>query len=102
MCCASRQPNRPPPLVEDVEDIRFAEVDFDGTAPRALPVVPLEVAIDPLARHLERHALRGPSSHQIERWSGDADQMSVVLPTEIGFNVSTEIGDRRSSIDGFY
>ena len=50
-----------PPLVEHVEHVGFAEIDFYGTAARTFPVVALEVPIDSLKRHLERHALVGPA-----------------------------------------
>src|SRR5439155_24955923 len=43
---------RAPPFIEYIEDVRFAEVDFDRTPPRPVAVVALEIVIDPLERHL--------------------------------------------------
>ena len=90
--------HRAPPLVEDIEHVRFAEVDLHRTPSRSLSIVALEVAIDPLARNFERHALRRPAGHEIERRSGDADQMPVVLPAEVNLDGLTELRDRRSAI----
>src|SRR5262249_31133340 len=67
------------PFVEDVENVGVAEVDLHGPPARALSIVALEAAIDALERDLERDAARGPSGHELERRSDDANQVAVVL-----------------------
>src|SRR6185436_2655762 len=52
--------NRPAPFVEDVENVRLAEIDLHRTAPRPLAIVALEAAIDAGARDFERHSSRRP------------------------------------------
>ena len=87
---ARRQPRCATPLIEDVEDIRFAEVDLHRTSARALAIVAIEIAIDSSHGDLQRHAVRRPARHDLERWPDDPDQVAVVLATQVGF-------DRRGS-----
>ena len=56
----------PPPLVEGVEHVVFAELDAQRTPARAFRAVPLEGTVDPVAGNFERNPLLGPASHQFE------------------------------------
>ena len=94
--------HRPSPFVEDVENVRLAEVDLHRTAPRPFAIVALEAAIDAGARDFERHSSRRPAGDEIERRTGDTNEMPVVLAAEVSFNLPTEIGDRGSPIVGRY
>src|SRR5262245_47110180 len=84
---------RAAPLVEYVEHVRLAEIDLHRPSPRPAAIVAFEIAIDAGAGDLQRHAALGPSGHQVEGWSDDANQVAVVLPAEIPFDLSTEISD---------
>src|SRR5262249_5025078 len=93
------EPDRASPLVEDVEDVGLAEIDFDRPPPRSFPVVPLEVAIDASEGDLQRHTLLRPRRDAIERRPGDANQMTVVLSTEIGLYLPAEVSSLQSEIN---
>ena len=92
-----RQTSRTPPLVEDIEDVGFAEVNLDRPPPRTFAVVTREVAIDAAERDLDRHAVCRPPRHEIERRPDDADQMAVVFLAEIRFDLSAVIGGLQSN-----
>ena len=91
-------PSRPPPLVEHVEHVGFAEVDPHRPAARTLAVVALEIPIDARERDLERHALRRPARDEVERRPDDADQVPVVLLAEVGFDLAAVICNLQSAI----
>ena len=80
------------PLVEDVEDVRFAELDAHRPTARALGVVALEVPIDAAARDRERHAARRPAADLLERRADDANQVPVVLAAEMRLHLSAVLG----------
>ena len=80
------QPDGSTPFVEGVEDIGFAEVDFHRPPPGALPGLALEAAVDPAERHVERHALSLPARDEIERRPDHADEVTVILPTQVGLD----------------
>src|SRR5262245_36160147 len=90
------------PLVEDIEDVRLAEVNLHRPPPRTRPVVALEVTIDPLERDLDRDAARRPGRHHLEGRSDDADQVPVVLPTEVGLDLAAVIRNLQSAIRNVY
>src|ERR1044071_6482794 len=77
-----RDTGRPAPLVEHVEHVGLAEVDANGPPPRTTAIVAFEIAVDAGARDLQRYALLRPARHEVERRTGDADQVPVVLATE--------------------
>ena len=52
--------NRAAPIVEDRQDIGFAELDAHRTPAPGRRLLPLAVAIDPSARDLDRNALLAP------------------------------------------
>src|SRR5678815_1366788 len=87
MCIRDRYSDRPSPFVEHVEDVGLAKLNLHRAPAWSLGVVALEIAIDPTLCDLDRNAARRPSAHLLERWSHDADQVSVVLSTEIGFKL---------------
>ena len=58
---------------------------------RGPSVVALETAVDARIRDIDRHALRRPARHHLERWPDDADKMSVVLPAEIRFDLAAVV-----------
>ena len=58
----ARHAHRAPPVVEQLEDVGFAELDAHRPPPRALGVVALAVAIDAAERDRQRHALRRPAA----------------------------------------
>src|SRR6185295_13428316 len=84
-------PNGSPPLLQDVEDVRFAEVDLHRTAARPFAVIAFEAAVDPLIRDFKRDALLCPARDDLEGRTGHADEMTVVLLAEIGFDVVAEV-----------
>src|SRR5205085_8170624 len=57
----------------------------------AFSIVALEIAIDAFARDLERNALLRPSRHDLEGRPRHTNQMAIVLPAEIGFDLAAEI-----------
>src|SRR6185503_5357009 len=71
------------PLVEHVEHVGLAELDAHGPPPRPLRVVALEVAIDPAHGELQRDAALRPAADLLERGADDANQVAVVLATEV-------------------
>jgi len=73
----------PAPLVEGVEHVFFAELDAHRTPACALGVVPIERAVDAVDGDLERNALLGPATHQLEGRAHDANQVSVVLARQV-------------------
>src|SRR3954447_11414910 len=75
--------NRAAPSVEQIEDVRFAELNPDRSPPRPFRVIALAVLIDPLLCHGQRHALRGPAAHLLEHRPDDPYQVPLVLLTEI-------------------
>src|SRR5688572_2847018 len=95
----SRDAQRAAPLVEHVHDIGLAELDPDRPSPRAFRVIPLEVAIDTTPRHVQRHAFRRPPAHLLERWSDDANEVTVVPATEIRLDLPAIVfyGNHRTS-----
>ena len=80
------QPDGPTPFVEGVEDIGLAEVDFHRPPAGTLPSVTLEAAVDSAERHVERHALSLPACDEIERRPYHADEVTIILPTQVGFD----------------
>ena len=75
------------PFVECIQDVRFAELDPDGTSARSFRVVALDVSIDASEDCLERNALRCPLAHLLESGPDDPNQVSVVFPAQIGFDL---------------
>jgi len=88
-----RQTQRPAPLVEYIQHVRFTEIDPYRPPARTLAVIALEVPIDAAERHLERHSFRGPAGDKLEGRSDNADQVSVVLPAQVGFDLPAVIRD---------
>ncbi len=74
------------PFIEDVQPIGFAKVDADRPASRSFAIVTLEVPVDAVIGDFQRDAERSPSRNEIERRTGDSDQMPVVLATEIALD----------------
>ena len=64
---------------------------FTGRRRGPLPVVALEIAIDAAEGDLQRHALRGPARDEIERRPDHANQVAVVLLTQVGFDLAAVI-----------
>lgn len=72
------------PVVERVEDVVLTKLDPNGPPAWPLPVVTLEIPIDTRERHFQRNPFARPTGHLLERRTDDSDQMTVVLPTEVG------------------
>src|SRR5262245_38365040 len=85
----NRNTNRAAPPIERIEDIGLAELDANRSASRTLAIVALEVPIDSGIGNLQRHPLLCPTRHLLEGRTDDADQVPVILATEIGFDVAT-------------
>ena len=79
------------PVVERIAHVGVTELDAHRTAARAFAIVPLEVAIDAGEGHLERNALARPAGHLLERRADDADQVAVVLATEVRFDLAAVV-----------
>ncbi len=96
----ARQPDGATPIVEELQDVGFAELDPHGTALRALCIVALAVPIDTAERHRQRHAHRRPPAHLIEHRTGDPNQMSFVFLAEIALELPAVFGrvDHRGSL----
>lgn len=94
----SRKPDGPAPLVERVEHIGFAEVDLQGTPTSTLAMISLEAAIDSAERDSEGNALVSPARNQIERRPDYANQVTVILPAQVGFNVPAVVRSLQSEI----
>src|SRR5262249_53290804 len=92
-----RHAHRPTPFVEGIEDVGIAEINPHGPASRPFAVVAFEVPIDARVRHLEWNPLGGPRGDQIEGRPRHSDQVSVVLLTEVSFNLRTELPDVQAS-----
>src|SRR5262245_17231361 len=90
--------HRPAPFVEYVENVRLAEVDLHRATPRTLAIVALEAAIDGGPRDFERHALHRPAGDEIERRTGDANQMPVILAAEIRLDLPAVLRNPSSEI----
>src|SRR5262245_54578671 len=91
-------PHRPAPFVEYVENVRLAEVDLHRAAPRTLAIVALEATIDAGPRDFERHSLHRPAGDEIERRTGDANQVPVILAAEIRLDLPAVLRNPRSGI----
>src|SRR5205085_11680804 len=87
-----RDTHRPPPVVEPVEDVRLAELDAHRAAARPLRVVTLAVAIDAAVDDGERDSLRRPTRHLDEHRTGNPDQVTFVLPSQVGFDFPAVLG----------
>lgn len=83
-----RDAERPPPCIEGIQHVGLAEFDANRTSSRFLAVVALEVAVDADLGDIERNSLPRPSDHPIEGGTRDANQVPVVLPAQVGFEVS--------------
>ena len=71
------------PFVEHIHDVGFAELHANGTPPRPLGVIPVEITIDSATGYLERHTSRLPGRHEVERRPGDPNQVTVILLAEV-------------------
>ena len=85
---SSGDPGSAPPFVEYVKDIGLAEIHPHRTPAGAFAIVAFEVAVDAAERDLQRHACASPARDQLEARSDDTNQVPVVLPTEIRFNLA--------------
>src|SRR6188508_2134080 len=79
----------PAPFGENVHHVRVAELHPNGTATRAFGVVALKVAIDAAIGGLEWHTLFRPRAHPFESRTDDANEMTIVLATEIRLDGAT-------------
>src|SRR5688572_5084067 len=86
-----RDAQRAAPLVEDVHHIRFAELNPDWPSSRTFRVIPVEVPVDAAHGDIQWHAFDRPAAHLLERGSDDANQVTVVLATEVGLDVPAVI-----------
>ena len=76
--------DRPPPLVERVEHIVFAELDRAPAGAAALCVVPLERAVDARAGDLERNRPAPPSRGRSSNAGPTMRiEVTVVLPSQV-------------------
>jgi hypothetical protein len=76
------------PLVERIEHIGFTKIDSDGPPAWALGVVTVEIPIDTMSDDLGWNASRGPARHKLESRADDANQVAVILPAEVRFDVA--------------
>src|SRR5436190_339671 len=81
------------PVVEELEDVGFAEFHAHRPAPRSLGVVALAVPIDAAADDRERHALRRPPGHLLEHGPRNADQVAFILAAQVRFDLAAVLGD---------
>jgi hypothetical protein len=94
----SRKPDGPAPLVERVEHIGFAEIDLQRTTTGTLAMISFETAIDSAERDSEGNALGSPAGNQIERRPDHANQVTVILPAQVGFDVPAVVRGLQSEI----
>ena len=85
-------PDRAPPFVEGIQNVRLAEFDPHRTATWSFGVVAFEVSIDSVTRNLQRHSPAGPPEDLLERGTDDANQMAIVLTTEVGLDCAAVPG----------
>jgi hypothetical protein len=85
--CRRRNANRPPPVVERIEDIRFAELDPHWPPARAARFEPRATSIDTLERHLEGHAGGSPAGYQLERGTHDSNQVTVIPLAQVSLHL---------------
>ena len=79
------------PVVEEIENVRLAELDPNRTTARPFGVVAFAVLIDPPKRDLQRHAPRRPSADLLERRSDNANQVPLVLLAKVSFDFAAVV-----------
>src|SRR5262245_53128017 len=78
-----------PPVVEDVEDVGFAELDAHGPPSTSLLLDPLAIPVDAAKRDGQRDAALRPLRYALERGTDDPNQVAAVLSAEIAFELAT-------------
>src|SRR5205085_6989530 len=76
----------PPPYIEQLEHVPFAELDPDRPPARPFRVVALAIPIDAAKDDLQRNTGCGPAAYLFECRADNAHEMSFVLARQIRFD----------------
>ena len=83
-----KNPDGASPFVEGIQHVGFAEIDPNRPSAWPLRIVAIEVAVDAVPDDLGRNATLRPTTHQLESRPDDPNQVAVILPAEVGFDVT--------------